>query len=154
MIGEILNQLKKQELFLGSAESCTGGWFAKVITDIPGSSAVYWGGFNVYHNQAKIQLLGVPEDLLEEHGAVSREVVEALVQGLFEKTPVDIAVSVSGIAGPGGGSDQKPVGTVWMAVARRGEKIHSTRKEFSGDRDAVRKQAVEFLLAMVKDLTA
>lgn len=154
MIEKVLQQLKALELQLGTAESCTGGWLAKVITDVPGSSSVYWGGFNVYHNQAKIQLLGVSEDLLKKYGAVSREVVEALLTGIFDRTPVDIAVSVSGIAGPGGGSEDKPVGTVWMAAARRGEKIHSLKKNFSGDRDAVRRQAVEFLLGMIKDLTA
>lgn len=154
MIFDLLHRLEEKKLLLGIAESCTGGWLSKRITDVSGSSSVYWGGFIVYHNQAKVQLLGVSEDILNKHGAVSEEVVEAMVQGIFDKTPVDIAVAVSGIAGPGGGSKEKPVGTVWMSAALREGKSLCLKQIFKGDRDQVRRQAVDQLLDMLKDLTA
>lgn len=135
-----------RRLSVTTAESCTGGGVAAAITDIAGSSDYFETGYVTYSNAAKTRLLGVPEALIEEHGAVSREVVEAMVAGACRESGADLAVAVSGVAGPGGGSPDKPVGTVWLAWggadARRAECRH-----FFGDRRAVREQAVRAALA-------
>ena len=128
-----------------AAESCTGGWIAKALTDIPGSSAVFAYGFVSYSNDAKQSLLDVPPDAHGEHGAVSEAVVLAMARGALERSGADLAVAVSGIAGPDGGSDDKPVGTVWFAWAiREGDnvQISADRRVFGGDREAVRRQTV------------
>ena len=126
--------------------SCTGGWVAKVITDIAGSSAWFERGFVTYSNEAKAQMIGVREETLAQHGAVSEPVVVEMAIGALKAARADYAVSISGIAGPDGGSEEKPVGTVCFAFATaRGEGI--TRREcFSGDRDAVRRQATAYAL--------
>ena len=133
--------LKARGATVTTAESCTGGWVAKVITDIAGSSAWFERGFVTYSNEAKAQMIGVREETLAQHGAVSEPVVVEMAIGALKA-----AVSISGIAGPDGGSEEKPVGTVWFAFATaRGEGI--TRREcFSGDRDAVRRQATAYAL--------
>lgn len=128
---------------LATAESCTGGWVAKIITDVNGSSAWYECSLVTYSNQAKHDLLGVETSILQQHGAVSQPVVKAMVLGLLDRCDADLGISISGIAGPGGGSDEKPTGTVWIAWARPGQVIESVRFHFDGDRDAVRRQAVE-----------
>ena len=125
-----------------TAESCTGGWIAQAITAIAGSSAWFGSGFITYSNRAKIQQLGVNERLLKENGTVCRAVVAAMASGAIAQSGADIAVAVSGIAGPDGGSEQKPVGTVWIAWADAEGKHFSRQYHFSGDREAVRKQAV------------
>ena len=102
---------------VGTAESCTGGLIGAALTAIPGSSAVFHGGIIAYDNHIKNRLLGVPQEMLNRHGAVSEEVAKAMARGALESLDVDIAVSVTGIAGPGGGSSDKPVGTVWMGLA-------------------------------------
>ena len=102
---------------VATAESCTGGWIAKTLTDVPGSSAWFGAGIVSYSNRAKHELLGVPEDLLAAHGAVSEPAVLAMVDGCLHRSGADFAVAVSGIAGPDGGSEDKPVGTVWFAFA-------------------------------------
>jgi nicotinamide-nucleotide amidase len=130
---------------LATAESCTAGWIAKAITDVPGSSEWFIAGIASYADGAKTALLGVAEKLLEAEGAVSQVVVEAMAKGAIERTGADRAVAVSGIAGPAGGTPEKPVGTVWFAWARRdGEEIlFKTRLEhFQGDREAIRRQSV------------
>jgi len=130
---------------VSTAESCTGGWIAKAITDVPGSSAVIGFGIVSYSNDAKVSLLGVQDSTLEAHGAVSEAVVEQMAAGVLQLSGADIAVSVSGIAGPDGGSIEKPVGTVWFGWARRdGASMltESDRQLFGGDRDAVRAQTV------------
>ncbi|EEY2614303.1 nicotinamide-nucleotide amidase [Escherichia coli] len=138
--------LKARGATVTTAESCTGGWVAKVITDIAGSSAWFERGFVTYSNEAKAQMIGVREETLAQHGAVSEPVVVEMVIGALKAARADYAVSISGIAGPDGGSAEKPVGTVWFAFATaRGEGI--TRREcFSGDRDAVRRQATAYAL--------
>ena len=138
--------LKARGATVTTAESCTGGWVAKVITDIAGSSAWFERGFVTYSNEAKAQMIGVREETLAQHGAVSEPVVVEMVIGALKAARADYAVSISGIAGPDGGSEEKPVGTVWVAFATaRGEGI--TRREcFSGDRDAVRRQATAYAL--------
>ncbi|EKS5484250.1 nicotinamide-nucleotide amidase [Escherichia coli] len=138
--------LKARGATVTTAESCTGGWVAKVITDIAGSSAWFERGFVTYSNEAKAQMIGVREETLAQHGAVSEPVVVEMAIGALKAARADYAVSISGIAGPDGGSEEKPVGTVWFALATaRGEGI--TRREcFSGDRDAVRRQATAYAL--------
>ena len=138
--------LKARGATVTTAESCTGGWVAKVITDIAGSSAWFERGFVTYSNEAKAQMISVREETLAQHGAVSEPVVVEMAIGALKAARADYAVSISGIAGPDGGSEEKPVGTVWFAFATvRGEGI--TRREcFSGDRDAVRRQATAYAL--------
>ena len=138
--------LKARGATVTTAESCTGGWVAKVITDIAGSSAWFERGFVTYSNEAKAQMIGVREETLAQHGAVSEPVVVEMAIGALKAARADYAVSISGIAGPDGGSEEKHVGTVWFAFATaRGEGI--TRREcFSGDRDAVRRQATAYAL--------
>lgn len=134
------------KLHLTTAESCTGGLIAACLTEIPGVSEIYPGGFVTYANEAKTRDLGVGEDLLKTHGAVSAEVARAMAEGAYRRTGADIAVAVTGIAGPGGATPQKPVGLVHVAVARKGAATLHERHVFSGDRQAVRLAAVEAAL--------
>jgi nicotinamide-nucleotide amidase len=120
------------------AESCTGGLLAKQLTDIPGSSQVFWGGFIVYSDDAKHKLLGIGEDVLATEGAVSESVVKGLASSALHKTGTDFSVAVSGIAGPGGGSAEKPVGTVWLSIISRKGKIVCLRYRFTGSRQEIR----------------
>lgn len=135
---------------VATAESCTGGWVAKTLTDVPGSSAWFGYGWVTYSNRAKIRLLGVKPRTLERHGAVSEQVVLEMARGALDCAGSDYAVAVSGIAGPDGGSAEKPVGTVWFGWARRtasNEIVTATRLEqFAGDRAAVREGAVAIAL--------
>ena len=124
------------------AESCTGGWVAKVLTDIAGSSAWFDRGLVTYGNQAKQELLGVPEAVLAEQGAVSEPVVRQMAEGLLARSAASLTVAVSGVAGPGGGSDDKPVGTVWLAWAAADRDTRAERHRFNGDRESVRRQSV------------
>ncbi len=140
-IGHSLKQLGWR---VGTAESCTGGLVAAAITDIAGSSQWFDEGFVTYSNASKRERLGVCEHLLDTHGAVSAEVVEAMVAGVLS-LGADVAVATSGIAGPDGGSREKPVGTVWMAWALAGE-IESEVKCFKGDRAGIRQLACEYVL--------
>ncbi|MCD9116282.1 CinA family protein [Pseudomonas bijieensis] len=128
-----------------TAESCTGGGIAEAITRIPGSSAWFEAGYVTYSNRQKSQQLEVPAELFEKVGAVSREVVEAMVRGAQHKSLARFAVAVSGIAGPDGGSPNKPVGTVWLAWGV-GEKVVSEQQFFAGNRDEVRRQTVKAAL--------
>ena len=135
---------------LATAESCTGGWVSKVITDIDGSSQWFECALVTYSNQAKQDWLGVPAQTLTDFGAVSEQTVKAMVLGLLARSRADIGVSITGIAGPGGGSEDKPVGTVWMAWAVAGEVLECVRYNFSGDREQVRHAAVSAALKGVQ----
>jgi nicotinamide-nucleotide amidase len=126
---------------LVTVESCTGGLVSKYLTDLPGSSAVLWGGFVSYSNEAKTRLVGVPHQLLAEHGAVSAEAVRAMADGALEVSGADAAVAVSGVAGPEGGTPDKPVGTVWIAVSLRGEGCEVRQFALAGTRDMVRRRS-------------
>ncbi len=126
---------------LATAKSCTGGLVAAALTDIAGASDVVERGFVTYSNRAKSELLGVPVPLIEKHGAVSAETAAAMAAGALAKAPVDLAVAVTGIAGPSGGTKDKPVGLVYFGVARRGGKSQSERQIFKGDRAAIRRAA-------------
>lgn len=135
-------ELNKRQLKLACAESCTGGWIAKSLTDLTGSSRWFDCGVVTYSNQAKMNLLGVSAQTLDVHGAVSQPVVKEMVLGLLDRCDADYGIAVSGIAGPGGGSADKPVGTVWLAWGRPGVLIEAMRFRFDGDREEVRRQAV------------
>ena len=137
---------------LVTAESCTGGWIAKVLTDIAGSSDWFDCAIVSYSNEAKRNFLDVPEGILLDHGAVSEQTVIAMQQGIFRNTRADAGISVSGIAGPSGGSEEKPVGTVWIAVSLRDKMVHTQRFQFDGDRNAVRLQAVEAAMKNLLEL--
>ena len=134
--------LQARHLMLATAESCTGGWIAKMITDIPGCSAWFDCGMAAYSYEAKQALLGVRPETLIEHGAVSRETVVEMVSGALVTSGASIAVAVTGIAGPTGGSAEKPVGTVWLGWKRRGGYPKAELFHFDGDREAVRRQTV------------
>lgn len=140
---------------LATAESCTGGGIAAAVTDISGSSRWFERGFVTYSNAAKHEQLGVPAYLVERHGAVSREVAEAMAEGALRRSRADIAVAVTGIAGPDGGSDAKPVGTVWFGWAQRdGDNLvlSSSCRHFAGDRAAVRAATVRHALEELQRL--
>jgi nicotinamide-nucleotide amidase len=126
---------------LVTAESCTGGLIGKYMTDLPGSSRVFWGGHVSYSNAAKTRLLGVEEAVVREHGAVSEETVTAMAWGAIAGSDADAAIAVTGIAGPDGGTAEKPVGTVWIAVALRGQSCQARHFSFSGTRDMVRRRS-------------
>ncbi|WP_079434758.1 nicotinamide-nucleotide amidase [Zoogloea sp. LCSB751] len=131
---------------LASAESCTGGWVAEVVTATAGSSAWFDCGFITYSNDAKCALLGVSPMTLARYGAVSEQTTAAMASGTLERAEADLALSISGIAGPTGGSPEKPVGTVCFGWIRSGETAQTATCRFDGDREAVRRQAVVFAL--------
>ncbi len=146
----LFDELKKRGLKMATAESCTGGMIAKTITDLPGSSAIFERGFITYSNRSKTELLAVPPELLDKHGAVSAEVARAMATGALEHSDADIAVSCTGIAGPDGGTKDKPVGLVYIGLAGKMIKgAKSFEHSFKGDRDAVRTQTVEAALQHV-----
>jgi nicotinamide-nucleotide amidase len=146
----ILDRCRAARLRLATAESCTGGMVAAALTDIAGSSDVVERGFVTYSNEAKTELLGVPAPLIAAHGAVSAEVAAAMAEGALAHAPVDLAVSITGVAGPGGGTATKPVGLVYLGIIRKGQAARTERHLFPGDRAAVRAastyRALELLL--------
>jgi len=135
---------------LATAESCTGGLIAAALTAIAGSSDVVERGFVTYSNEAKNELLGVPMELIASVGAVSREVAERMAEGAITHSRADIAVSVTGVAGPGGGSAEKPVGLVWFGLALRGTAVQSRSVVFPGDRGAVRAATVAEAFRLIR----
>ena len=147
--------LRERGQLLATAESCTGGWIAKLLTDIAGSSEWFAGGAVTYSNHLKQVLLGVTSTTLAQHGAVSRECAVEMASGALLHLDAGVAVAVTGIAGPSGGTPGKPVGTVWIAWQRRGASARVEVSHFNGDREAVRRQAVAAALQGVqKILTA
>ena len=142
LAARVATVMQRRALMLASAESCTGGWIAKTLTDLSGSSAWFEAGVVSYSNQAKISLLGVRSETLERTGAVSEETALEMVSGALNRLNVGIAVAVTGIAGPTGGTPQKPVGTVWIGWQRRGGAARAKLFHFPGDREAVRRQTV------------
>jgi nicotinamide-nucleotide amidase len=134
---------------LATAESCTGGLVAAALTDIAGSSDVVERGLVTYSNAAKSELLDVPPELIAARGAVSAEVARAMATGALARAPIDLAVAITGIAGPGGGSAEKPVGLVWFGIARKGGAPRSESRIFAGDRVAVRAAAAHHALALL-----
>jgi nicotinamide-nucleotide amidase len=150
IIAEVAERLLGRSRQLVTAESCTGGWVAKACTDRAGSSQWFRGGVVAYTDELKVALLGVRPRTLEEHGAVSEAAVREMATGALQWLGGDVAVSVSGVAGPDGGSPDKPVGTVWFAWAERGDAgivVRAARHRFKGDRDQIRGAAVLAALA-------
>lgn len=146
LAGDLGRLLHESRLVLTTAESCTGGWVAECVTDVPGSSAWFDGGFITYSNAAKEAMLGVPAELLAAHGAVSEPVASAMAAGALQSGRADLAVAITGIAGPTGGTAEKPVGMVCFAFQRRAEPCTTSTQFFKGNRREIRQQAVEFAL--------
>ena len=147
LAGRLGALLGNQQLKLVTAESCTGGWVAQCLTAIAGSSAWFDRGFVTYSNEAKQEMLGVPPDMLAEHGAVSQPVAVAMAEGALRNSRADWAVAITGIAGPTGGSPPKPVGTVCFAWGGRDGRIVTSTRHFPGSREDVRAQSVEHALS-------
>ncbi|MBS0517363.1 MAG: CinA family protein [Proteobacteria bacterium] len=148
----VLNDCRQRGLKVVTAESCTGGLIAATLTAIAGSSDVVDRAFVTYSNEAKRDMIGVPWDMIMKHGAVSEPVATAMAQGALANSAADIAVSVTGIAGPGGGSAEKPVGLVHLAVCRKDFEPVAERHVFAGDRDNIRRSAVLTALALLASL--
>ncbi len=149
----LVEELKKRSMKISSVESCTAGLISKLITDAPGSSEVFDLGITTYSNEMKTKMVGVPEDILAQHGAVSPETAEAMALGIRRVSGADIGVSTTGIAGPGGGTPEKPVGLVYTAIAGP-DGVHVTRlliQKEGMDRDYVRQTAAETVLRNVID---
>lgn len=150
----LVDELVAASKAVATAESCSGGWIAKSITDIPGASQVFHYGIVSYSNGAKESMLGVNIETLEQHGSVSEAIVREMAEGALHLSGADIAVAVSGVAGPSGGSDDKPVGLVWFAWAVRAgadAKTTTSRMNFDGDRDLVRELTVAHALQGVRE---
>lgn len=150
----VLIAYRKRGLRIATAESCTGGMVAAALTDVAGSSDVFERGFVTYSNDAKQELIAVPPTILAKHGAVSAETAEAMARGALARSRADVAISVTGVAGPGGGSSEKPVGLVWFGVARKAGEISTVREVFSGDRAAIRQAAVARALELLEAAVA
>jgi nicotinamide-nucleotide amidase len=151
----LLDLCKGKGLMVATAESCTGGLVAGALTDIAGSSAVVERGFVTYTNEAKQQMLGVPAETLDQHGAVSRQTAEAMAKGVLAHSPADLAISTTGVAGPGGGSAEKPVGLVhFAAAARDGRVIHHEKRFGDLGRAEIRRRSVLEALSMLTELAA
>ena len=154
VVARLADALRHRRASMATAESCTGGLVAAACTSLAGSSDWFERGVVTYSNAAKVELLGVDADLIARHGAVSAEVARAMASGALAHSPAGFAVAITGIAGPGGGSVDKPVGTVWLATAERGGLAESTLLHATGDRDEVRRRSVvralELLLARVE----
>lgn len=149
----VFDDLKRKRLRLVTAESCTGGLIAAAITDIPGSSDVLERGFVTYSNDAKAEELDVPRDTLDKHGAVSAETARAMAEGALKHSLADVSIAVTGIAGPGGGSDGKPVGLVHFGAARKGgPTIHREMRFGDLGRGEVRRRSVLTALALVREI--
>jgi len=149
----LLDAAKTEGLKIATAESCTGGLIAASLAAVPGASAALERGFITYSNEAKMELLGVPADLLKQHGAVSKPVALAMVEGALARSPADIAVAVTGIAGPDGGTAEKPVGLVHIAAARRdGETLHEEKRFGDIGRHEIQAQTVAAALDLMKQL--
>lgn len=148
---KLLQAMRERELTLATAESCTGGLIAALLTEIPGSSDVLERGFVTYSDEAKVEMLEVPEGVLKEHGAVSEQVARAMAVGALVNSEADIGVSVTGIAGPGGGSAAKPVGLVHLAVAQLGTPtLHVELRLGDLGRAAVREKSIAAALQLVR----
>ena len=147
---EIISKLIEQNISIATAESCTGGSLGKIITSVPGASGIYGYGFITYANEAKEKLLGVPHQVLETVGAVSPETALAMAEGARRVSGSDIGVSTTGIAGPGGGTPEKPVGLVYIAIADKNGSEYR-KLNLSGDRDEVRRKTCDEVFKLIKE---
>ena len=152
ILEKVSKKLHQKKLFLVSAESCTGGWLAKQITDLSGSSAIFDRGFVTYSNKSKQDMLGVQINTIEGFGAVSENVVKEMAKGALDNSDADIAIAISGVAGPDGGTDEKPVGMVCFGLMQRGNESQAVTEIFDGNRDQVRNLAVDFALCEIDKL--
>ncbi|HUG25975.1 MAG TPA: CinA family protein [Albitalea sp.] len=153
-VDTLATALKSRGWMLATAESCTGGLIAAACTSLAGSSEWFERGIVTYSNEAKQELLGVAADLIAQHGAVSAEVARAMAEGAITRSRATLAVSATGIAGPGGGSAAKPVGTVWLGLAIRGEPATATLLQLEGDRASIRRQTLASALRLLNDRLA
>lgn len=151
LVQELAERLLRHRQKVCAAESCTGGLIAKTFTDLAGSSDWFERGFVTYSNAAKNEMLAVPLSLIEDYGAVSEAVATAMASGALHHSNANYAIAVTGVAGPGGGSDEKPVGTVWIAIASS-EQLIARRYQFDGDREAVREATLLTVLDVLLDL--
>lgn len=149
LAGNVGELLKKHRRTVGTAESCTGGMLAAALTAVPGISEVYEGSVVAYQNRVKERLLSVPHEILVRHGAVSVECAAAMAEGVRKLLKTDFALSTTGIAGPGGGTPEKPVGTVCFGIAAPDGTVRSVRRHFDGGRDTVRSRAVRYALELL-----
>ncbi len=149
ILKKVSKKLHQKKLLLVSAESCTGGWLAKQITDLSGSSAIFDRGFITYSNDSKQQMLSVQKNTIEGFGAVSENVVKEMASGALDHSNADIAVAISGVAGPDGGTKEKPVGMVCFGLMQRGKKPQAITEIFNGNRDEIRSLAVDFALTEI-----
>jgi nicotinamide-nucleotide amidase len=150
-IAGLVAQLIERKCIVAVAESCTGGQLSAAITSVPGSSAIFDRGFITYSNQAKHDMLGVPLMLIEKHGAVSREVAIAMAEGALENSAAAVAVSITGVAGPSGGSDAKPAGLVHFAIAKRNAATRHHEERFGAQqRSLIQSKAVETALELIR----
>ena len=146
LASQVGQQLQKRELMVATAESCTGGLVSAAFTDIGGSSAWFERGFVTYSNHAKTEMLGIAADLIETHGAVSEDVARAMAEGALLESRAQVALSITGVAGPGGGTRDKPVGTVCFGWVVMEQAVQSETMHFAGDRASVREQSVRHAL--------
>jgi nicotinamide-nucleotide amidase len=153
LVESVADILTSESQTLAVAESCTGGLVAKRITDLPGSSSYFRGGVIAYADRVKLEVLGVEEAVLAENGAVSEAVAAGMARGVADLLDADVGVGVTGIAGPDGGTPEKPVGTVWFAVSLKG-RVNTSHQVFSGDREAVRERASQAALLLVFQMLA
>ena len=151
LIREVAHTLKRQGLMLATAESCTGGWVAQVITSVAGSSEWFERGFVAYTNLAKREMLGVSTTILSRYGAVSEQTARAMAEGALTHSHAQVALAITGIAGPSGGTPEKPVGTVCFAWAGKKRDTNSAKHLFTGDRESVRRQSVAMALQGLRE---
>ena len=144
--------LESRKLMMATAESCTGGWVAEAVTMVPGSSAWFDRGFVTYTNVSKREMLDVRAETLDRYGAVSQQVVREMVEGALRASQAQVALAVSGVAGPSGGTPDKPVGTVCFAWGREGAPVRAETLRLSGDREAVRRQSVLHALGVLLEM--
>ncbi len=154
LVQQLSAKLRQKQILLATAESCTGGELGALITEAPGASRVYAGGVVTYADQLKTKLLGVDARLLAEHGAVSAQVAEAMAVGVVRLTDAQVGVSLTGIAGPDGGTIEKPVGTVWCGLANRNGRVTSHLLQLTGERAAIRLAATKHALVLLNEFLA
>ncbi len=143
------NRLREERLLLATAESCTGGMVAAAMTDISGSSNWFERGFVTYSNQAKIDMIGVPAELIDKHGAVSEQVARAMAEGALRNSRAQLSLAITGVAGPGGGTPEKPVGLTYIGLLLRGQTPQVRRHIWQGDREAVKNASAQAALAWI-----
>ena len=154
LAARVTTDARRNRLTIATAESCTAGCLASLLADTPEAGEVFQGGFIVYSKQQKIAALGVSPDLIKAHTAVSREVAEAMAQGVLDRCPVDLAIAITGVAGPVADEDGNPVGLMHIAVACRGQGIREVERQFEGDRSAIRASAMAASLLTAREWLA